>query len=87
MIAINNYYEQEVAHQIEQLSVQYPEFDDADLSDVACIALNKFPPKYYRHNIDLKFYTSATELNEIKDSVAQAIADAAIVVQKNPRND
>lgn len=85
MRSIQNYYEGEVTHQIEQMAAQFPQFNEADLLDVTCIALNKFPAKYYRHGIDLKFYMTNSEQREIETKVSEAIHEAAAIVLNNPR--
>ncbi len=82
---IHNYYEQEVTTQLDLMAAQLPDFSESDLLDVICIALNKFPAKYYRHGIDLKFYMSENEKRDIANRVSEAIQQAAEIVISNPR--
>ena len=51
---IHNYYEKMVT---ETLAEKYQnESDDPEfLADVACVALNHLPPRYFRHEIDMAF--------------------------------
>jgi hypothetical protein len=77
---IKNYYEDlvvfEILRQSAALGITRDEYDD-----VACVALNKLPPRYYRHSVDIAFYISETEASEIEAKVAQAVADAAAFVR------
>ena len=84
---IHNYYEQEVTTQMDIMAAQLPDFSESDLLDVVCITLNKFPAKYYRHGIDLKFYMPESERREISKHVSEAIRQAADIVLNHPRPD
>lgn len=72
---IHNYYEKMVADKlIEQYGLKYSDPDY--LADVACVALNHLPPRYYRHEIDMAFYLSPMEHKEMDEKVVEAIKDA-----------
>lgn len=77
---IKNYYEDlvvyEILRQSEVLGIARDEYDD-----VACVALNKLPPRYYRHSVDIAFYISELEAAEIEAKVANAVADAVAFVK------
>jgi len=72
---IDNYYEKMVA---DALAVQLKdsEMDIEELADIACVALNHLPPRYFRHEIDMAFYLSPAEFKEMKDKVDKAVAEA-----------
>jgi hypothetical protein len=36
------------------------------LSDVACVALNRLPPRYIRHIVDMRSARSLTKLGRVK---------------------
>lgn len=72
---IHNYYDKMVA---DKLLEEYGlNFSDPDyLADIACVALNHLPPRYYRHEIDMAFYLSPLEHKEMDEKVTEAISDA-----------
>ena len=51
------------------------------LADVACVALNREPPRYIRHEVDFAFYLSERERNENDRQVAEAVDYAYGFVQ------
>lgn len=77
---IKNYYEDlvvfEIIRQADVLGIGRDDYDD-----VACVALNKLPPRYYRHSVDISFYISDAEAAEIDTKVANAVADAVAFVK------
>ncbi len=82
--SISNYYEQLVVDSITK-TVATPddvEHDDFVL-DIACIALNKLPAKYIRHNVDMVFYTDNDERVEMLKSVENTVKDAYDYVLKH----
>ena len=83
---IGNYYEKRVA---DALAIQLKDSDlDVErLADIACVALNHLPPRYFRHEIDMAFYLSPSEFQEMKTKVDKAIADAISYVVESHRED
>ena len=82
---IHNYYEKMVADTLAELQRQAPR-DNEEIEDIACIALNHLPPRYFRHEIDMAFYLSPAEHQEMKDKVDNAIAEAIQHVEKSQRD-
>ena len=77
--SIHNYYEHLVLDRISQVSDRAR--SDMDfLSDVACVALNRLPPRYIRHNVDMTFFLSPLELDEIYQKVDIAVNEALLYV-------
>jgi len=78
---IHNYYERLV---IEKLMALYSDGDmPADMiADVACVALNRLPPRYVRHDVDMAFYLSPHEYDEIEAKVQNAINAGITFVEK-----
>ncbi len=58
---VHNYYERLVFERVMNHSSQHIDFTSEMLADVACIALNKLPPRYVRHEADLIFYRTDSE--------------------------
>lgn len=58
---VHNYYERLVFERVMSHSVLHSDFSPEMLADVACIALNKLPPRYVRHEADLIFYRTDAE--------------------------
>ena len=51
------------------------------LPDVACVALNRLPPRYIRHEVDLAFYLTERERLENERSVDESVQFAFEFVQ------
>lgn len=73
--SVHNYYERLVIQQIHRASDQ-ARANANFLADVACVALNRLPPRYVRHDVDMSFFLSPAEMDEIMDKVAHAVNDA-----------
>jgi len=73
--SIHNYYEKLVIEQAVR-SDERAEQDSDFLSDVACLALNRLPPRYVRHDVDMTFYLTPDEIDAINDRVALAVNEA-----------
>lgn len=78
---VHNYYEHLVLDHIFQ-SNERAQTDVDFIADVACVALNHLPPRYIRHNVDMTFFLSQVELEEIYNKVKIAVADAIRYVQR-----
>jgi len=82
--SISNYYEQLVIDSITKNVVVPSDVEHDDfLQDVACIALNKLPARYIRHNVDMIFYTKSTERDEMLQSVDNTVKEAFEYVLKH----
>lgn len=82
--AIHNYYESLVQERIAETDeYKNDKMDEDFLEDVACVALNQLPPKYVRYSVDLIFYMSTQERDEIYVNVDEAIRKAIETVSNN----
>lgn len=73
--SVHNYYELQVFDEIARRDERARE--DADfLADVACVALNHLPPRYIRHDVDMSFFLSPQEQEEMQKKVRKAVKDA-----------
>jgi competence protein ComFB len=82
--SVHNYYERLVFEQLRRASDRAAR-DANFLADVACVALNHLPPRY---DVDMTFFLSPVEHEEILDKVAKAVNDALTYVEaRGPRAD
>lgn len=81
---VHNYYERLVLDEIAEVSDRAR--DDRDFfADVACVALNRLPPRYIRYDVDMTFFLSPVELQEIQDKVTLAVSSAVEYVASRER--
>jgi hypothetical protein len=79
---IHNHHELAVYAAIREFAPDYPAVDDDEaLADVACVALNRLPPRYIRHDIDFAFYTPERERIETDKAIVEAVHHAFSFVQ------
>lgn len=78
---ISNYYEKLVVDDLsrrENITTQ-----DDTLSDIACVALNQLPSRYFRYSVDMAFYLSASENEKMENDVSDAVDYAIEFVNKH----
>lgn len=71
---IHNFYERLVFEEVSQRSNSHPDFTHDMLADVACVALNRLPARYVRHDVDLMFYLTEKERHGIEKAMDDALA-------------
>lgn len=76
--AIRNHYEQGVFRAVMESAPQHEGFEGQQdlLLDVACVALNRLPPRYIRHDADFYFYLTPRLRSEIESALDEAVAYA-----------
>ena len=79
---VHNYYERLVFEAVASLSDAYPAYTADNLADVACVALNRLPARYVRHDVDMMFYMTEKERLAIDDSLNEALSFAFAFVGK-----
>ncbi len=85
---LHNFYERLVLKSISDYSLFSDELEDEDfLEDVACVALNKLPAKYVRHDVDLMFYMTPHEHEQLDNTVNNAVKTAIEYVRAHRRAD
>ena len=72
---VHNYYEHLVLDQIT-LTNERARTDLDFLADVACVALNRLPPRYVRHDVDLTFFMTPAELQDMQEKIEDAVKQA-----------
>ncbi len=80
---IHNFHERAVFQAIREARQRYPQLHDAPdlMADIACVALNRLPPRYIRHEVDFSFYLSEKERAETEAAIHQAVEFAIEFVQ------
>ncbi len=84
---IHNYYERLVLQEISAVSERVQAGDREFLADVACVALNRLPPRYIRHDVDMTFFMSPQEMQEIEHKINIAVQSAIAYVQASERGE
>jgi hypothetical protein len=70
---VHNYYERLVSEEIVRRAAKHEDFTSDMLADVACVALNRLPARYVRHDVDLMFYLTEHERHAIELSMEAAM--------------
>ena len=79
---ITNHHERSVYTAVRASAPRFPHLGDEDLlADIACVALNRLPPRYIRHEVDFAFYLTDKERAENERAIAEAVAFAFEFVQ------
>jgi Late competence development protein ComFB len=81
--SVRNHQEASVWDAVSSAAERYPGLaDDGELlADVACVALNRLPPRYIRYAVDYAFYLSNDERIENERRLAEAVEFAFGFVQ------
>ncbi len=81
--SVRNHMERAVFDAVAQQAPAYPGIGHNRelLADVACVALNRLPPRYIRHEVDLAFYQSERERKDTEQALQDAVEFAFGFVQ------
>ncbi|HEY1131859.1 MAG TPA: late competence development ComFB family protein [Roseateles sp.] len=81
--SLYNHHEREVFAAVLEASKDFPDIAASNdlLCDVACVALNRLPPRYIRHAVDFSFYLTQHERVEIDNAIVEAVGYAFNFVQ------
>lgn len=83
---VHNYYERLVFEDVARLSEAHPQLTSDMLADVACVALNRLPARYVRHDVDLMFYLTEQERHAIDQSMTEVLTFAfAFVAERTAK--
>lgn len=84
---IHNYYENLVLQRLnDMLQADFIDSDQNFLEDVACVALNQLPSRYVRYDIDMVYYMTIKEREQMEYEVHKAVTAAVEYVTQH-RND
>ncbi len=78
---IHNYYERLVLEEILRQSHRVKEGDREFMADVACVALNRLPARYIRHDVDTTFFMSPKDREDTEEKITSAVTDALAYVE------
>ncbi len=70
---VHNYYERLVFEEVARRASNYPRFTSDMLADVSCVALNRLPARYVRHDVDMMFYLTEQERHAIELSLEEVL--------------
>jgi hypothetical protein len=84
---LHNYYERLVVQEVHDQSERVQQGDRDFLADVSCVALNRLPPRYIRHDVDMTFFMSPQDMVEIANKVTQAVTNALQYVESRERGE
>lgn len=81
--SLYNHHEREVFAAVMATAPDYPDIqaDSELLADVACVALNRLPPRYIRHEVDYSFYLTEQERLDVDAAIKEAVGYAFNFVQ------
>ncbi len=77
---VHNYYEHLVFEHLKRTNDR-ANSDGDFFADVACVALNRLPPRYVRHDVDMTFFMTPNELDEMSKRIASAVDEAVNYVE------
>ncbi len=84
---VHNYYERQVLQEAVTQSERIQQGDRDFLADVACVALNRLPPRYIRHDVDMTFFMSPQDMMEIEQKVTAAVKEAIAYVEAREKGE
>ncbi len=74
---VHNYYEDLLQQHILALELHLTRDEDY-MADLCCLVLNQLPAHYIRHNVDMAYFTSPAQRDEmelrIQDAVSKSVA-------------
>lgn len=81
--SVHNIHEQAIFDAVTATAARHPGLaGNANLlADVACVALNRMPPRYIRHDVDLAFFLTEREREANERAIAEAVEHAYGFVQ------
>ena len=80
--SFHNYYEGVVLEYLVDVTRRDPTLTKDNLADVACIALNHLPSRYVRFDVDMSFFLTPQEREDISLRTREAV-NGAIDTVKN----
>ena len=80
--SIHHHHERSVFDAVLAASPRFAHLGDPEiLADVACVALNRLPPRYIRHDVDFSFYLTERERADTEQAIIEAVEFAFEFVQ------
>jgi hypothetical protein len=79
--SIHNHHERAVFEAVTAARGRFVGVPDALLPDVACVALNRLPTRYIRHEVDFAFFLTEKEREENERAISASVDFAFEFVQ------
>ncbi len=74
---VHNYYEELLQQHIQALELHNTRDEDY-LADLSCLVLNQLPAHYIRHTVDMVYFTTDAQRDEmnlrVQDAVSKSVA-------------
>lgn len=70
---VHNYYEDLLQQHIQALELHQTRDEDY-LADLCCLVLNQLPAHYIRHNVDMCYFTTPAQRDEMELRVQDAVS-------------
>ena len=70
---VHNYYERLVFEEVVRRSASRTDLTSDMLADMCCVALNRLPARYVRHDVDMMFYLTEYERHAIELAMDEAL--------------
>jgi hypothetical protein len=86
---VHNYFERLVFEEVARRAQQpvYTDYTADMLADVACLALNRLPARYVRHDVDMMFYLTEQERQAMEHSLDEVLKFSfAFVLERTARS-
>ena len=81
---IQNFTEVLVEEEIDELGIA-DTHDHDYVQDLFCLVLNKMPPHYVRHSVDVRINMSYEERKALSAKILKAVAEAREILDHDPR--
>jgi chlorite dismutase len=82
---VHNYYERLIFEEVARrahANEAYQDFTSDMLADVACLALNRLPARYVRHDVDMMFYLTEPERQAMEQAMKEVLEFSFNLVQE-----
>ena len=70
---VHNYYERLVFEEVVRRAADRTDLSADMLADMCCVALNRLPARYVRHDVDMMFYLTEHERHAIEQAMDEAL--------------
>ncbi len=81
---IHNYYEHLVFEYIDKHIIPNGEQKPEDYYlDIACVALNKLPTRYMRHEVDMAFFLHQQDRLDMQTAVSKSVKEARAYIDEH----
>ncbi len=83
---IRNYYEQLVVDHIYAQGMHL-RYDEEFIADLCCLVLNKLPPRYIRYAVDMAFFLSTQERQDMDTLVSKTVQSGVTFLEQRRKGD